>query len=126
MKKRTYTLGDKVRTTTKTSSRGRKKYPDQKITITEEEIILVVDGVQVAKRPNTRQRTPWVSLEPGFRVFDDGSLTDITVYQDGSQIHQRFILVPLRVVIASASGIQTSYCRLPDQQRLGLLCIGQR
>jgi hypothetical protein len=37
------------------------------------EMFVVFDGVRIAKRghPDTSQARTWVSLEPGFAVYDD-------------------------------------------------------
>jgi hypothetical protein len=35
---------------------------------------VIYNGVRIAKRgqPNTPQAGTWISLEPGYRVFDEG------------------------------------------------------
>jgi hypothetical protein len=51
-------------------------------------IYVVIDGVKIAKRgdPRTPQAKTWVSLEPGWRVFDNADLTEIVVEHDGVRV----------------------------------------
>ena len=48
-----------------------------------ENIFVVADGIRIAKRggPGTPQAKTWVSLEPGWKVFDDDGMlvVDMTV-----------------------------------------------
>ena len=39
------------------------------------DLFIIFDGQKIAKRgyPDTPQAKTWVSLEPGFAVYDDGS-----------------------------------------------------
>jgi hypothetical protein len=45
------------------------------------DIFVVFNGVRVAKRghPNTPQAGTWIALEPGFAVYDDKIIIEITV-----------------------------------------------
>jgi hypothetical protein len=42
---------------------------------------VVLDGVRIAKRgqPDTPHARQWVSLEPGFAVFDNADRSSITI-----------------------------------------------
>jgi hypothetical protein len=50
------------------------------------EVFVVFDGVRIAKRgrPGTPQARTWVSIEPGFAVYDDA--TEIVIIRDGVRI----------------------------------------
>jgi hypothetical protein len=50
---------------------------------------IVVDGVKIAKRgkPNTPQARTWVSIEPGWRVFDNADMSQIVIEHDGVRVH---------------------------------------
>jgi hypothetical protein len=52
------------------------------------DVFVVFDGVRIAKRgdPNTPQAGTWVSLEPGYRVFEKGSPARLVVERDGKII----------------------------------------
>src|SRR4051812_30052087 len=55
-------------------------------------IFIVVDGVRVAKRgePGSPLAKTWVSLEPGWEVFDgpdDGDGGSIVIKYDGVRVH---------------------------------------
>ena len=52
------------------------------------DVFVVYNGVRIAKRgdPNTPQAGTWVSLEPGYRVFDKGYPTKLIVESDGKII----------------------------------------
>jgi hypothetical protein len=49
---------------------------------------VVYNGVRIAKRgqPNSPQAGTWVSLEPGFRVFDKGYPLELVIERDGKII----------------------------------------
>ena len=49
---------------------------------------VVYNGVRVAKRgqPNTPQAGTWVSLKPGYRVFDKGYPLKLVIERDGKII----------------------------------------
>lgn len=49
---------------------------------------VVYNGVRIAKRgdPNTPQAGTWVSLEPGYRVFDKDYPAKLVVEHDGKII----------------------------------------
>jgi len=49
---------------------------------------VVYNGVRIAKRgqPNTPQAGTWVSLEPGYRVFDKGYPVKLVIERDGKII----------------------------------------
>ena len=50
-------------------------------------IFVVADGVMIATRggPGTPQAKTWVSLEPGWKVFDDDGM--LVVEHDGVTVH---------------------------------------
>ena len=52
--------------------------PEATIEYDGEDIFVSIEGVRVAKRghPGVPQATTWISLEPGYRVFDtdDGDI----------------------------------------------------
>lgn len=52
------------------------------------EIYVVLDGVCIAKRgqPDTPQARTWVSLEPGYRVYDSPDKEEIVVEYNGAVI----------------------------------------
>jgi hypothetical protein len=49
---------------------------------------VVYNGVRIAKRgqPNTPQAGTWVSLEPGYRVFEKGYPLKLVIERDGKII----------------------------------------
>jgi hypothetical protein len=49
------------------------------------DIFVVFDGKRIAKRghPRTPQTKKWVSLEPGYNVYDEGNLEALVVEHDG-------------------------------------------
>ena len=49
---------------------------------------MVYNGVRIAKRgqPNTPQAGTWVSLEPGYRVFEKGYPLKLVIERDGKII----------------------------------------
>jgi hypothetical protein len=53
------------------------------------DIFIVVDGVKVAKRgrPNTPQAGTWVSLEPGWQVYDKDYPESVVVEHNGVRVH---------------------------------------
>ena len=52
------------------------------------DVFVVYNGVRIAKRgqPNSPQAGTWVSLEPGFRVFDKGYPLKLVIERDGKII----------------------------------------
>ena len=48
------------------------------------EFYIEVRGKRIARRgePGTPQAKTWVSLEPGWRVFDDGDLNKLSIQYD--------------------------------------------
>jgi hypothetical protein len=48
------------------------------------DVFVVYNGVRIAKRgnPNTTQAGTWVSLEPGYQVFDKGYPCELVVERD--------------------------------------------
>jgi hypothetical protein len=56
------------------------------------DVFVVYNGVRIAKRgnPNTTQAGTWVSLEPGYQVFDKDYPCELVVERDGRIIsHQQ-------------------------------------
>jgi len=49
------------------------------------DVFVVYNGVRIAKRadPNTPQAGTWISLEPGYRVFDKGYPLKLIVEREG-------------------------------------------
>jgi hypothetical protein len=58
-----------------------KKVPECRVEITETDIYVIYDGVRIAKRgkPGTPQDETWISLEPGYAVFNTPDLSEIVV-----------------------------------------------
>jgi hypothetical protein len=54
------------------TKRSKTKHPKCSFLCDEENIFVVFDGVKIARRgyPDTPQARTWVSLEPGFKVYD--------------------------------------------------------
>ena len=54
------------------------------------DVFVVYNGVRIAKRgqPNSPQAGIWVSLEPGFRVFDKDYPAKLVIERDGKIISQ--------------------------------------
>jgi hypothetical protein len=53
-------------------------------------IFVVIDGIRVAQRgePGTRHAETWVSIEPGWVVFDVGEgMRSISVTYSGASVH---------------------------------------
>jgi len=52
------------------------------------DLFVIYNGVRIAKRgqPNSPQAGTWVSLEPGFRVFDEGYPLKLVIERDGKII----------------------------------------
>jgi hypothetical protein len=75
------------RTTRKTSSksttrtRTKEKLPECIVQVTETDIYVIYDGVRIAERgkPGTPQAKTWISLEPGYVVYDTPDLSQIVV-----------------------------------------------
>jgi hypothetical protein len=59
----------------------KKKVPECAVEITKQDIYVVYDGVRIAKRgkPGTHQAKTWISLEPGYVVYDAPHLSEIVV-----------------------------------------------
>jgi len=53
------------------------------------DLFILMDGIKIAKRghPGTPQARTWVSLEPGWRVFDNADLTEFIIECDGVRVH---------------------------------------
>ena len=67
----------------------KKKQPECVAEITETDIYVVYDGIRIAKRgkPGTAQAETWISLEPGYAVYDTADLSEIAVVCDEAGIH---------------------------------------
>ena len=52
------------------------------------DVFVQYNGVRIAKRgdPNTQQAGTWVSLEPGYRVFDKDYPAKLVVEREGKII----------------------------------------
>ena len=52
------------------------------------DVFVVYSGIRIAKRgdPNTPQAGTWVSLEPGYRVFDKDYPAKLVIESDGKII----------------------------------------
>jgi hypothetical protein len=52
-------------------------------------VYVVFDGVRIAKRgqPDTPQARTWVSIEPGFKVYDNADMTGMVVEHKGVRVH---------------------------------------
>jgi hypothetical protein len=50
------------------------KSPEAIIAYDGQDLFVFVDGIKIAKRghPGTPEAGSWISLEPGFAVYDDG------------------------------------------------------
>lgn len=59
-------------------TKKRKRKPEVLMRSTGEELFIEYDGLRIAKRghPGTPQARTWISLEPGFAVYDDNSRGD--------------------------------------------------
>ena len=73
-------------TTRKTSSnttraRTKNKLPECVVQITETDIYVIYDGVRIAERgkPGTPQAKTWISLEPGYEVYNTPDFSEIVV-----------------------------------------------
>ena len=53
------------------------------------DLFVEVDGVRVARRghPNSPQAGTWISLEPGWQVFDGENFESVTVRFNDVQVH---------------------------------------
>ncbi len=62
------------------------KSPTVEIVSDGDDLFVVADGVKIAKRgqPNTAKARTWVSLEPGWRVLDQGGA--LVVERDGVRV----------------------------------------
>ena len=65
----------------------RKLGPECSLGGTGKDIFVVFDGRRIAKRghPRTPQARTWISLEPGFAVYDDGDKLVVTLH--GTRVH---------------------------------------
>jgi hypothetical protein len=65
----------------KTRALTKKKTPECVVQITETDIYVIYDGVRIAERgkPGTPQAKTWISLEPGYVVYDTPDLSQIVV-----------------------------------------------
>ncbi len=61
------------------------KQPKVRLEATGKNIFVFVDGVRVAKRghPGTPRAGTWVSLEPGYEVFTNADISELTVKYKG-------------------------------------------
>jgi hypothetical protein len=52
-------------------------------------MFVVVDGVRVARRahPGSSQTGSWVSIEPGWEVFEDEDLAMLHIRYNGITVH---------------------------------------
>ena len=52
------------------------------------ELYVTFDGVRIAKRghPDTAQAGTWVSIEPGYAVYDNADLTGLVVELNGVRL----------------------------------------
>ena len=59
------------------------------VEITKTDIFVVLDGVRIAKRgkPGTSQGKTWVSLEPGYEVFNTPDLSELVVVSSKAGFH---------------------------------------
>ena len=59
----------------------KKKVPECIVEITKTDIYVVYDGVRIAERgkPGTPQAKTWISLEPGFAVYNTPDFSEIVV-----------------------------------------------
>ena len=67
------------KTTTRTMTKN--KLPECIVQITKTDIYVVYDGIRIAKRgkPGTPQAKTWISLEPGYEVYNTPDLSEIVV-----------------------------------------------
>jgi hypothetical protein len=72
-----------MRKTKKVARRAmtKKKPPECGVEITKTDMFVVHDGIRIAKRgkPGTPQAKTWISLEPGYVVFNTPDLSEIVV-----------------------------------------------
>ena len=59
----------------------KEQVPECVVQITETDIYVIYDGVRIAERgkPGTPQAKTWISLEPGYVVYDTPNLSQIVV-----------------------------------------------
>ena len=59
----------------------KEQVPECLVEITETDIYVVYHGVRIAERgkPGTPQAKTWISLEPGYVVFNTPDLSEIVV-----------------------------------------------
>jgi hypothetical protein len=73
----------------KTTRRAMTKImPECAVECTEEDMYVVFDGVRIAKRgkPNTPQAKAWISLQPGFAVYNTADLSEIIIELNGTRL----------------------------------------
>ena len=65
----------------KTRALTKKKPSECIVEITKTDIYVVYDGIRIARRgkPGTPQAKTWISLEPGYEVFNTPDLSEIVV-----------------------------------------------
>jgi hypothetical protein len=53
-----------------------------------QDMFVIVDGVKIAKRghPGTPQAKTWISLQPGWVVFDSTTPSEIVIEHDGIRV----------------------------------------
>jgi len=59
------------------------------VRVTKTDIFVDYDGVRIAQRgkPGTRQAGTWISLEPGYNVYDTADMSEIVIARNGTRIH---------------------------------------
>ena len=71
------------KTSSKTTRRPmtKEQVPECIVQITKTDIYVVYDGIRIAQRgkPGTPQAKTWISLEPGYVVYDTPDLFQIVV-----------------------------------------------
>ena len=69
--------------------KGLLEQSDIKVVGEGRDVFVEVDGVRIARRgyPNSPQAGTWVSLEPGWEVFDGEDFESITVKHTEAQVH---------------------------------------
>ena len=53
------------------------------------DLFVAVDGIRIAQRghPGTPQAATWISIEPGWEVFDGKGLRSILIKYRGVRVH---------------------------------------
>ena len=79
------------KTSSKATSRPmtNEQVPECIVQITETDIYVVYGGVRIAKRgmPDTPQAKTWISLEPGYEVYNTPDLSEIVVGRTEPGVH---------------------------------------